>query len=302
MSSDFAYFVVEAVVTSIVSTILLVFSAKQIIYDFVHNEKWRSLIVSHYLNAASIVLLVMTNFDPAAGLGIYTTSSMSFINDTTAFIQMASGSALAASFLEGYQLMVMSTEGPPYTTICLFVMHTTFFLVGLLIFGYCAISRNAAAAVFSRIVMAIYSIAVCLQILYSAAKIRNLLAKELKKSGKYATAVRKLTRLMLVIIFLLVIGNIVNGIVMARNMEEAERTPKLAIVNEPAFNPQHLLTDITSLVTPALLLMGGWRVADYAGKSTKSTTPEGNAIKLEDADPTVKHGSRSPAPVAEYQI
>lgn len=296
--SDFPYFVVEAVLVSIVSAVLCYFSAKQIIYDYTHNEKWRSLIASHHLTAASIVLLCMTNFDPAAGLDVYTSASISFLNDITAFIQIAAGSALAASFLEGYRLMVMTNKGPPYTAICLFIMHTVFMLVGLLIFGYCAITRNAWAAVFSRITMAIYSLAVCIQIFYSAAKVRNLLNKEFKRNGKYGVAVRKLTRLIVAIFLLLVVGNIGNGIVLSRNMEEARDNPKLAIP-APIFNPQHLLTDLTSLVTPALLLVGGWRVADYEGKATKSTTPMKDlsdhiALSNGDVEMASKAGSRSP--------
>lgn len=262
-------FLIEAVITSIGAFVLLFFSVRQVLYDYLTSETWRALTASHFLTCCAIILLCVMNFDSAGGLGFYSLSSVRFLANMKDVITIASASALATSFLEGYKIMVRLEKQSDMGKI-LFIGHSIFLILTLILFIILAFTRLIWLSVASRIFVSAYSIIVATQIIHSSMCVRSVLKKEQKlDSRKYVHAARRLTRLLVLVFVLVILGNIGIFIAIAEDMELAHTLTYLPTAPDP-FDPFQLVNDFASLFAPGMLIMGAWKTSTSRGTKTQS--------------------------------
>lgn len=268
---DTTPFIVEAVVVLFFSVVLLLACFRQVFHDFCHSERWRPLIVSHYLMIIPVILQVVGSIDPQGGLGLYSPALILFFSQVRSCFLLAATRALAAGFVASHQLV---TQGPQEVSKStrLVATHSTFVVVSCVLFIVVCITRNQWSGVVAKSLISFYSIIVGVQIFVSAYNMRQILIDENKRTGKYTEGIRKLTRLLVLVAVLLLIGNISLWVGLVGNIQDAMTTelyPQHATGNFSIF---HIVSDFTGVVSLAALIMGGWKLRSDPHKDSRKTT------------------------------
>jgi hypothetical protein len=271
---NLAPFLVESVLMTFGALILESFSLRQVIHNVLSHERWRFLTASHYLTQVACLLFVIQCIDSQSGLGLYSQSAVMFLGDVKGFIIIASARALAAGFVDSHKLMTKGPQGPPLGLILL-VVHGIFMLFGITFFLVLLITRDSWCAVAARVLFSAYSLIVGAQVISSAWKVRSILIEENGRTGKYADGIRKLTRLIVLIIVILILGNAAIMIGLANDVDFAKRQSLLFEGQRP-FQLMHIFSDFIGLLSIFALLMGAWstsqKVVSLSRKSTMHST------------------------------
>lgn len=268
-----AAFVLEAALCMLINFCLLVLSIYQVCHDLVRHERWRALIVSHYLNLVACLLAFIGHVDGQGGLGIYGQAFVLFITNARVLLILASASAIASGFLSSYQLM---TQGPqlPSQRVYEFVIHGGLNALGVILCIALFATRIAWLGVTVKLYISIVSLIQGLNIVVSTLKVRKCLVEEHARTAKYENGIKKLNRLLIFVCVLLVIGNFSILYSVPKDIALANLHPLLPHEAPLVFSSYHILSDCVTLACLAALISGSWKVGPLVQvpKTNQSST------------------------------
>lgn len=182
---------------------------------------------------------------------------------------LSSAQALAVGFVASHQLMTQGTkeEGKGW----LFLgAHAVYILSALILFLTQMFTRNIPIGIASRTFMCVYSIIVSAHTIISAIQVRKILVEEHARTGKYAEGIYKLTRLVVLVIVLVIIGNATMMVTMRKTIDMLQTThtyPDEKVVTFSGFN---IFSDFAGLMALTALITGSWKVQVGPPKSGSS--------------------------------
>jgi hypothetical protein len=251
-------FIVTSVVVTTLAVIIQCFSLRQVIYDFIEHQRLRPLIVSHYFTYAASLIICIVSIDSQGGLGIYSQASVLFLLNIKSFLLIASAFTLAVGFVESHKLM---TIGPAQEFSRQLFIHIVLLALGLILFIVLALTHYSWLNVVAKISIAAYSVVVSVQVITSTVRVRRVLMEEHKRNGNYAVGIRKLTRLIILVVAIMILGNVAIVVGLASDIALAQ-TNLLLSESKPPFVGSRILGDASGLIAVSALLMGAWNIAN----------------------------------------
>jgi len=216
-------------------------------------------------------------------LDLYSQAGILFLGNIKSFLLIASARALAAGFVDSHNLMTAGkTKSGSFETET--AVNIILILIGLTLFIVLAATRYTWLSVAAKSAISLYSIVVCIQVIVSTTRVRRILVEENQRTGNYAEGIRKLTRLIILVFVLLILGNVAIVVGLSSDATLA-RTQSIMSETKSPFSGSRILGDISGLIAVAALLMGSWHTK--VGQTTntpprKSTsTPTPRTVKKE---------------------
>lgn len=273
-------FITETVLVLMFSLVLLCVCLRQLYHDVTQGERFRPLVVSHYLNTAASVCVLVGNIDSQGGHGLYSQAFLFFVGNMRSVFLIASARALAAGFVASYALIIQGSKSTFATNSRLLVSHCLVLTISSAIFLALWITRNAWLALGSRIFISAYSLVVGGQVVVSALKVRKILIEEHARVGKYADGINKLTRLTAFAIVLVFAGNLSIYILLPATIQYGKTTGVMPEQNPQEFDAFHIFADFSGLISISVLVLGSWKVGPAAAKSggSKKTTRSSTTV------------------------
>jgi hypothetical protein len=286
-------FVIETVIVLFFSVIVQGFCIRQLFYDISASEKWRPLIVCHWLTEVASLLQVVGNVDPQGGLGVYSQAFITFCGQVRSMFLISSAQALAVGFLESYQIITQGSKPHPARNLILITVHVIFITVAFGIFLTQMITRSASVGIAAKFFVSLYSLVVGGQVVVSALRVRKILVDEHKRVDKYSDAIYKLTRLIFLVTVLVGVGNGTLYVGLTKIFEMAKTTNVLPD-EKHAFETFHIFSDFSGLAALTALITGSWKVQSKKGGGSKRSTRGSTLVSSRKS--TAKLPSRELAP------
>lgn len=260
-------FAIEAGVCLFFSVILQCMSLRQIYHDIIEKEKWRPLIVCHWLMEAASIWQVIGFIDGQGGLGVYSQAFILFVSNVRSVLLFAACRTLASSFIASYQLMTQGPTSRVSTNLQLAIGYAIIMGFGLILFFVLLATGNAWVAIVSRFFLSGLSVLVSTQIVSSSWKVRKILVDEHKRTQKYSEGIKKLTRLIVLVCLVFVVGNMSLYVGLTTVIDTAKTVGVLSEAQPLSFSYFRIFSDVVGLVTVAALIMGSWKIKPSTSKS-----------------------------------
>lgn len=280
------WFIIEAIIVLSLSILLFLATLRQVHHDFMQTERWRPLIVCHYVIAIAAGFQVVNAIDPQAGLGAFSQSFTFFLRNMKTMLLIASGRALAAAFVGSYEVIVSNGVARPRNIRAL-IVHAIFFVLAAPIFVALFATRLLWLGVVAEILILMYTVLVGVQIIGSAHKVRTLLG------DRYKTAIQKLTRVIVLTSILLIVGVLFLFIMIAVVVDAAMTSSEFP-ENHLPFDYSYLVIHFSSLGAIVAVLIGSWKISEV-GSTTNTTS---NEKKKKSGPPSVDRSLSSRAPIS----
>lgn len=206
------------------------------------------------------ILLVIGNLDPQGGLAIYSDPFSQFVGQIRTMFLLASAQALAVGFVASHQLMTQGTK-PEGKGWAFLGVHALYLTCSLILFLVQMFTRNIPTGITSRSVMMLYSILVSGHTIISALQVRKILVVEHARTGKYAEGIYKLTRLVVLVFILVIIGNSTMAVTMRKTVDLVQTTHTFPEETDIKFSAFNIFSDFASVVSLAALITGSWKVS-----------------------------------------
>lgn len=153
--------------------------------------------------------------------------------------------------------------------------------------------------------ISLYSIFVGLQVIISAYNVRKILLAESKLTGRYKMGIKKLTRVIVLVVCVEVIGNASLFTGIANNVQTALEYEQFSEEPRP-FDLNYIAMHFSTLVAIWAVMLGGWKISEVAAntsgtpasadKKKRSKTTAAAAASTENSQLDKRKGMESPTP------